>query len=230
MLSTGFHDSVVRIAPSILDSDLTTLAASLAALERAGADYVHLDVMDGHFVPNLSIGVPVVASIRKATQLPLDVHLMIDRPERYIQAFVDAGADILTIHIEATAHPHRALQMIRESGIRSGLALNPGTAVQSACDLLPFSDLVLLMSVNPGFGGQTFISTTLRRIAELKSMLAERSIDALIEVDGGVSSANAGEVAAAGATVLVAGSAIFKNERGVEQALAQLREASRLQR
>jgi ribulose-phosphate 3-epimerase len=228
--NADIHGGVVRIAPSILDSDLTTLAGSLAALERAGADFVHLDVMDGHFVPNISIGVPVVASIRKATQLPLDVHLMIDRPERYIQAFVDAGADILTIHVEATAHPHRALQMIRESGIRSGLALNPGTAVRSACALLPFSDLILLMSVNPGFGGQTFIPTTLRRIMELKSMLSTQNIDTLIEVDGGVSAANAGEVAAAGATVLVAGSAVFRNERGVEQAVAQLRDASRLQR
>ncbi len=215
----------VRIAPSILDSDLTSLAASLAALEQAGADYVHLDVMDGHFVPNISIGVPVVASIRKATPLPLDVHLMIDRPERYLQAFVDAGADILTVHIEATAHPHRALQMIREYGIQSGLALNPGTSIEAARDLLPFADLVLLMSVNPGFGGQSFIPTTLRRLNALRSMLDEQQLAPLIEVDGGINAANAGDVAAAGATVLVAGSAIFKNERGVDQAMQDLRDA-----
>lgn len=229
MSKTEAQRGEVRLAPSILDSDLTNLSGSLAALERAGADYVHLDVMDGHFVPNISIGVPVVASIRKATQLPLDVHLMIDRPERYIPAFIDAGADILTVHVEATAHPHRALQMIRERGVRSGLALNPGTAVQSVCDLLPFADLVLLMSVNPGFGGQSFIPTTLRRIADLKSLLTDQGIEALIEVDGGVNSTNAGEVVAAGATVLVAGSAVFKNERGVEHAVAQLREATRRQ-
>ena len=230
MPTTEAHGGEVRLAPSILDSDLTNLSVSLAALERAGADYVHLDVMDGHFVPNISIGVPVVASIRKATQLPLDVHLMIDRPERYIPAFIDAGADILTVHVEATAHPHRALQMIRERGILSGIALNPGTAVRSVCDLLPFADLVLLMSVNPGFGGQTFIPTTLRRIADLKAMLVDQGIEALIEVDGGVSPANAGDVAAAGASVLVAGSAVFKNKSGVEHAVAQLREATRRQR
>lgn len=220
------HVDGVRIAPSILDSDLTTLSESLAALERAGADYVHLDVMDGHFVPNISIGVPVVASIRKATRLPLDVHLMIDRPERYVQAFVGAGADILTVHVEATAHPHRALQMIRELGVQAGLALNPGTALQAVTDLLPFADLVLLMSVNPGFGGQQFIPTTLRRIADLKGMLTDQNLEASIEVDGGVSAANAGEVMAAGANILVAGSAVFKNEKGVEQAVAQLRDAT----
>jgi len=215
----------VALAPSILDSDLTRLGDSLDALERAGVEYIHLDVMDGRFVPNISIGVPVVASVRKATQLPLDVHLMIVEPERYVNAFLDAGADILTVHVEATPHPHRALQMIRERGRRAGLALNPGTPVSTVRDLLPFCDLVLLMSVNPGFGGQAFIETTYRRIGELTEMLDRDGLSALVEVDGGVGVANAARVVQAGANMLVAGSAIFKSKLGVEEAVKALRAA-----
>lgn len=215
----------VALAPSILDSDLTRLGDSLDALERAGVEYIHLDVMDGRFVPNISIGVPVVASVRKATQLPLDVHLMIVEPERYVNAFLDAGADILTVHVEATPHPHRALQMIRERGRRAGLALNPGTPVSTVRDLLPFCDLVLLMSVNPGFGGQAFIETTYRRIGELTEMLDRDGLSALVEVDGGVGVANAARVVQAGANMLVAGSAIFKSKLGVEEAVQALRAA-----
>lgn len=215
------------IAPSILDSDLARLGDTLQALEAAGAEYIHLDVMDGNFVPNISIGVPVVASIRKATALPLDVHLMIDRPERYIQAFVDAGADILTIHYEATVHPHRALQQIREAGIRSGLALNPGTSVSAITDLLPYCDLVLIMSVNPGFGGQTFIPEAERRIREVRDLLGSNDRGVLVEVDGGVNPSTIATVVNAGADVIVAGSAIFKHPDGVEQAVAELREAVR---
>lgn len=217
----------VRFAPSILDSDLARLAVSLEELEAAGADFVHLDVMDGQFVPNISIGIPVVSSVRKATNLPLDVHLMIDQPERYIEQFVDAGADIVTIHLEATVHPHRALQMIRAAGAMSGLALNPGTPVEATADLLSICDLVLVMSVNPGFGGQRFIERTNWRVSRLRSMLAEQGLNAMIEVDGGVNAANAGDLAASGADVLVAGSAVFRHEKGVAAAIRELQAAVR---
>lgn len=217
----------VRLAPSILDSDLARLGDSLQQLEDAGADFVHLDVMDGQFVPNISIGIPVVASARNATYLPLDVHLMIDQPERYIDRFVEAGADIVTIHVEATPHPHRALQMVRAAGAMSGLALNPGTPVKSVVDLLAMSDLVLLMSVNPGFGGQQFIERTNRRVSKLRQMLDDQGLNAMIEVDGGVNAANAGRLVAAGADVLVAGSAVFRHESGVTAAINELRSAVR---
>ncbi|RIK34779.1 MAG: ribulose-phosphate 3-epimerase [Chloroflexi bacterium] len=217
----------VALAPSILNSsDLTRIAESLAALEAAGADYVHLDVMDGHFVPNITFGAPVVASIRAATRLPLDVHLMITQPERYVAAFVEAGADILTIHVEATYHPHRVLQAIREMGARAGLAVNPGTPLANAQELLPVCDLVLLMSVNPGFGGQTFIPLTLQRVRAMRGEIDARGAPVLLEVDGGISARNAGMVRAAGADILVAGTAVFGDERGVGAALSALREAA----
>lgn len=215
----------VRLAPSILDSDLARLADSLHQLEAAGADFVHLDVMDGQFVPNISFGIPVIASVRRATSLPLDVHLMIDRPERFIDQFVDAGADILTVHVEATVHPHRALQAIRAAGASSGIALNPGTPVEAVVDLLSISDLVLLMSVNPGFGGQQFIERTNWRVSRLREMLAEQGLAAMVEVDGGVNAGNAGKLAAAGADVLVAGSAVFRHQQGVTAAITELRSA-----
>jgi ribulose-phosphate 3-epimerase len=216
----------VKIAPSILDSDLTRLKESLDLLERGGADFIHLDVMDGCFVPNISIGVPVVASVRTATTLPLDVHLMIDRPERYIDAFVSAGANILTVHYEATSHPHRALQSIREHGVQAGLALNPGTPVHAVRDLLDLCDLVLIMSVNPGFGGQQFIPRTIERLAELGELLGTMSLKPMVEVDGGVNAANASAVVAAGARVLVAGSAVFRHEAGVEDAIQSIRKSA----
>jgi ribulose-phosphate 3-epimerase len=216
----------IVIAPSILDSDLTRLGESVNLLEHAGADFVHLDVMDGCFVPNISIGVPVVASVRKVTSLPLDVHLMIDRPERYVDAFIDAGADILTIHYEATLHPHRALQAIREHGVKAGLALNPGTPVTVMRDLLELCDMILLMSVNPGFGGQQFIPRTIQRLGELDEILGTESQKPMVEVDGGVNAGNAREIVAAGANVLVAGSAVFRHDDGVAAAILAIRESA----
>jgi ribulose-phosphate 3-epimerase len=215
----------IAIAPSILNSDLARLADSLRLLEQAAVEWVHLDVMDGRFVPNISIGIPVVASVRRATRLPLDVHLMIDEPERYIPQFIEAGANTLTVHVEATRHPHRALQMIRERGIRAGLALNPGTPLAHAVELLPLCDLVLVMSVNPGFGGQAFIPTTLQRLRELRAACQTAGADPDIEVDGGVSAENAGSIAAAGASILVAGTAVFGHKRGVVDAVREIRGA-----
>lgn len=217
---------VIALAPSILNSDLTRLGDSLRLLEQAEVEYVHLDVMDGRFVPNISIGIPVVASVRQTTTLPLDVHLMIDEPERYVHQFIEAGADILTIHVEATRHPHRTLQSIREAGARAGVALNPGTPISHAVELLSVADLVLVMSVNPGFGGQTFIPPTLQRIQRLRKTIDDGGFQTLIEVDGGVTPRNARALAEAGADVLVAGTAIFGADDGVVAAARRIREAA----
>lgn len=220
------QDVRTRISPSILNSDLARLADSLVMLEAGGADYVHLDVMDGRFVPNISIGIPVVASIRAATSLPLDVHLMIVEPERYVDQFIAAGADIVTIQVEATQHPHRVLQSIREQGVRAGLALNPGTPVSHAVELLPLCDLVLIMSVNPGFGGQSFIPTSIRRIEDVRAAIDVRGYPTILEVDGGVTTRTAPRAVGAGATMLVAGTAIFGDEHGVVEAIHRLRESA----
>ena len=199
----------IRIAPSILSADFASLGAEVRAVSQAGADYIHIDVMDGHFVPNLTIGPAVVAALRPHSSLPFDVHLMISPADPYIPDFVQAGADIITVHVEAGPHLHRTIQLIKDEGVRAGLALNPGTPVTVVEPLLDTLDLVLVMSVNPGFGGQSFIAGQLKKIRQLRTLIdkTERKID--LQVDGGINSENAVDAIAAGADVLVAGSATF---------------------
>jgi ribulose-phosphate 3-epimerase len=215
----------VKIAPSILNADFGRLAEAVQRAEAGGADWIHVDVMDGAFVPNLTLGPMVVEGIRRATSLPLDVHLMIDDPRRYIGAFREAGADGLTIHLEADRHPHRTLAEIRALGARAGLALNPGTPVTLAQDLIEQSDLLLVMSVNPGFGGQVFIDDALRKLSEARALVRERHPACEIEVDGGVKLAHAPLVANAGATVIVAGSFVYVEGDSPEANIAALRAA-----
>lgn len=200
---------MVKIAPSILSADFLRLGEEIRAAEEAGVDMLHLDVMDGHFVPNITIGPFVVEAIRKITKLPLDVHLMIEEPDRYIKDFIRAGADLLTVHIEASVHLHRTIHWIKESGIKAGVSLNPATPVWSLDNILHDLDLVLAMSVNPGFGGQDFIPHVLDKIKTLKSMIREKGLQTLIEVDGGIKYENAKDVAKAGADILVMGSGFF---------------------
>jgi len=217
---------MIKLAPSILSADFARLGEQIDELARAGADYVHVDVMDGHFVPNITIGAPVVASIRRATTLPLDVHLMIERPERYISQFAQAGADIITVHVEASAHLHAAIRLIRELGAKAGVSLNPPTPLAVVEEFLPHVDLVLVMSVNPGFGGQSFIPETLPRIADMRRRLDDRGLHAELEVDGGINADNAPDIVEAGANVLVAGNSIFSAENGIAEAIRKLREAA----
>jgi ribulose-phosphate 3-epimerase len=197
------------IAPSILSADGSRLGEEIAAVEAAGADWIHIDVMDGHFVPNITIGPGLVASIRKTTRLPFDVHLMIENPERYIDDFAKAGADWITIHLEATDHLHRTVALIREKGLKAGVSLNPATPLVRIEPILPEIDLLLIMTVNPGFGGQKFIEGSLPRIGEAKEMIRTIAPKVLLEVDGGVTLNNIRPIADAGADILVAGSAIF---------------------
>jgi len=217
---------MIKLAPSILSADFARLGEQIAEAERAGADYIHVDVMDGHFVPNITIGAPVVASIRRATSLPLDVHLMIEHPERYISDFVNAGADIITVHVEATPHLQATIRSIKELGARAGVSLNPPTPVVAVEEFIRYVDLVLVMSVNPGFGGQSFIPETLPKIAAMRKLLDDRGLSAELEVDGGINADNAPEVVRAGATVLVAGNSIFRAEDGITRAIQRLREAT----
>jgi ribulose-phosphate 3-epimerase len=216
---------VIKIAPSILNADFGHLADAVQRAEAGGADWIHVDVMDGMFVPNLTLGPQVVEAIKRATTLPLDVHLMIEDPPRYIARFRDAGADWITIHLEADRHPHRTLGEIRALGARAGLALNPGTPVSLAQDLVDELDLLLVMSVNPGFGGQPFIESALRKLREARALVAERNPSCEIEVDGGVKLNNAPLIAQAGATVVVAGSFIYLEGEGPEANIAKLRGA-----
>jgi len=216
--------SSVLIAPSILAADFVRLADEIAAVERAGADLLHIDVMDGHFVPNLTIGPPVVESIKKVAKVPLDVHLMITNADTFIPEFVAAGADYITVHVEACPHLHRTIQSIKERGVKAGVTLNPATPVSLLQEILADVDLVLIMSVNPGFGGQKFIPSVLKKIAAIREMLDRLQSRALLEVDGGVKPDNAAQIIAAGANVLVAGSAIFAS-RDYVGTIAALRAA-----
>ena len=200
----------IYIAPSILSADFARLADEVAAVERAGADMLHVDVMDGHFVPNLTVGPPIVESLRKVTKLPLDVHLMITNADAFIPEFAEAGADYLTVHVEACPHLHRTIQSIKERGVKAGVTLNPATPISSLQEIWGDVDLVLIMSVNPGFGGQTFIPSVLKKIVEARTQLDRINSQALLEVDGGVKVANAAEIVKAGANVLVAGTSLFK--------------------
>lgn len=215
----------VKIAPSILAADFARLGQQIEEAQQAGADWIHVDVMDGRFVPNISVGIPVLQAVRRVTDLPLDVHLMIVEPERYVDAFARAGADRLTVHVEASPHLHRTVQQIHQLGLRAGVALNPATPAGAVEEILPDVDLILAMTVNPGFGGQHFIPTVLPKLQRLRQMIDASGADIELEVDGGIDQHTAGLVAAAGATVLVAGSAVFASPLGIAAALAQLREA-----
>lgn len=214
----------IKFAPSILSADFARLGEQVKAAEVAGVDYIHVDVMDGHFVPNITIGPLVVQALRPVTDLPLDVHLMIEKPERYLADFVKAGADILTVHVETCPHLHRTIQQIKELGIKAGVTLNPATPLSTLEEILPDVDLVLIMSVNPGFGGQSYIPASTPKIARLRRMLDEIGSTADLEVDGGVNPATIAEVVAAGANVLVAGSAIFNRRASVAENVKELRQ------
>jgi ribulose-phosphate 3-epimerase len=213
---------VIKIAPSILSADFANLEDAVRAAEDAGADYIHVDVMDGHFVPNITIGPPVVASLRRVTELPLDVHLMIESPDRYLLDFAAAGATILTVHVETCPHLHRTVQLIRQLGASPGVTLNPATSLETVREILPYVDQVLVMTVNPGFGGQNYIPTMTDKIARLARMIVESGSGAEIEVDGGIDTHTAPEVVAAGARILVAGSAIYNSIEGVREGIRAL--------
>jgi ribulose-phosphate 3-epimerase len=200
---------MVMIAPSILAADFTRLGEEIAQVEAAGADLLHVDVMDGHFVPNLTIGPSVIKAIKAVTKLPLDVHLMVEQPDALLPDFIDAGSDNLTVHVEACRHLHRTIQSIKDAGVRASVVLNPATSLHALDEILPEVHMVLLMSVNPGFGGQRFLPATLDKIRALRAQIGERQLPVAIEVDGGVKADNAAEICAAGADVLVAGTAIF---------------------
>jgi ribulose-phosphate 3-epimerase len=217
------NSAKVKLAPSILSADFARLGEQVTEAAEAGADYIHIDVMDGRFVPNITIGASVVAAIRRFTDLPLDVHLMIESPERQIKQFADAGADIITVHLEACLHIHRVVQNVKELGVRVGVALNPGTPVDLLKEILPILDLVLVMTVNPGFGGQTFIEAMLPKVAGLRVELDKNGLTAELEVDGGINAEQAPRVVSAGGRVLVAGAAVFNSDRTVEEALRKIR-------
>ena len=199
----------IRLAPSILAADFAALGDQIAAAERGGADYIHVDVMDGHFVPNITVGPPVVASLKRVTRVPLDVHLMISEPDRYIEAFAKAGADMISVHVEVTPHLHRTVSYIHSFGLKAGVVLNPSTPVVTLEEIACDADYVLVMSVNPGFGGQTFIPRSESKVRAVRALLDRAGSRAAVEIDGGIDTETVGLVVAAGAEILVAGSAIF---------------------
>ena len=225
----------IKIAASILSADFGQLREQIAAAEAAGADYIHCDVMDGHFVPNITIGPVIVRSVRRATSLPLDVHLMIEQPERYIANFAEAGASNITVHVETCPHLHRTIEQIRELGTQASVSINPATPLGTLEEILPYVDMVLLMTVNPGFGGQSFIPTMLPKIERLREQVRAGQLRTDIEVDGGVNVETVGSVVSAGANVLVAGSAIFAPQGGVAtpgeicEAVHNLRQAATIE-
>ena len=216
----------MKIAPSILSADFARLSDEIGGIEEGGAEWVHVDVMDGHFVPNITIGPLIVDAARRSTNLPLDVHLMIENPDHYVEAFVKAGADIVTVHQEACTHLHRTIQKIHELGAKAGVALNPGTSLETIRDVLPYLDLLLVMSVNPGFGGQSYIEASTAKLGRARAMLDEVGSDAELEVDGGVGVSNVEEIVNAGASVVVAGSAVYGHPDGAAAGVRAIRSAS----
>ena len=216
----------MKIAPSILSADFARLSDEIGGIEEGGAEWVHVDVMDGHFVPNITIGPLIVDAARRSTNLPLDVHLMIENPDHYVEAFVQAGADIVTVHQEACTHLHRTIQKIHELGAKAGVALNPGTSLEAIRDVLPYLDLLLVMSVNPGFGGQSYIEASTAKLGRARAMLDEVGSDAELEVDGGVGVSNVEEIVNAGASVVVAGSAVYGHPDGAAAGVRAIRSAS----
>lgn len=219
---------LTQIAPSILTADFGRLAEEVAAAQAGGADIIHLDVMDGRFVPNITFGPSVVAAVRASTTLPLDVHLMVEEPERFVADFVQAGATGITVHLEACRHLHRTVQYIVEAGCRAGIALNPATPLEALREISPFVDLVLVMSVNPGYGGQQFIQTSTSKLRRVRKLLDEFNPTCDLEVDGGVGTHNIGDVVRSGANVIVVGSAVYNNVGSVAENITLLREAIRL--
>jgi len=215
----------IDIAPSILSADFSRLGEEIEAVKRGGAAILHVDVMDGHFVPNLTVGLPVVKSIVQSTDLPIDAHLMISEPGRYAQQFVEAGAKMVSVHVEADAHLHRTLASIKLAGAQAGVAINPATPIESLAEALAFADYVLVMSVNPGFGGQKFIPTSVDKVRRLRRIIEERQLETRIEIDGGINLENIASVVAAGAEIIVVGSAIF-GAADPEAAVQGLREAT----
>lgn len=218
----------IKLAPSILSADFSRLGEQVAEVTEAGADYIHIDVMDGNFVPNITIGAPVVAALRPWTHLPLDVHLMIERPELHIADFARAGADIITVHVEVCPHLHRVIEMVKSFGIKAGVSLNPGTPLESLREVLSVVDLVLVMTVDPGFGGQSMIKGMVGKLARLRRWLDDGGFMAELEADGGINLDTALEVVGAGADILVAGAAIFNSGKSVAAALQEMKKAIQL--